>query len=67
VTRLKKLEDIYVSVIQMALSFLQKNNPVNNQASIGLEYIRFSTGVFAVPQLEGTLLITSEPIIEAEH
>jgi hypothetical protein len=67
VTRLKKLEDIYVTVRKMVLSFLRKNNPVNIQASIGLECIRFSTGVFAVPQLESTLLITGGPIIGAEH
>jgi len=67
VTRLKKLEDIYVTVIKMAHSFLRKNNPVNIQASIGLEHARFSTGVFKISRLESTLLITSRPIIEAEH
>jgi hypothetical protein len=67
VTRLKKSEDIYVAVRKMVLSFLRKNNPVNIQASIRLECIRFSTGVFALQQFESTLLIINGPIIEAEH
>ena len=66
-TRLKKLEDIYVAVRKMALSFLRKNNPVNIQALIGLECIRFPTDVFVIQQLESTLFIISQPIIEAEH